>query len=97
MAFHAFHTLSFPWPAFRPGDAGFTATSTSAMGRTRKGVFVVIVVDECFGDFAESQVPSSQDPAHDPTPLIESHKRVRLEVREPEREYEGETRLYTND
>src|ERR1022692_170708 len=23
MAFHAFHALSFPWPAFRPGDAGF--------------------------------------------------------------------------
>ncbi len=23
LAFHAFHTLSFPWPAFRPGDAGF--------------------------------------------------------------------------
>jgi hypothetical protein len=46
LAFHAFHTLSFPWPAFRPGDAGFTASSTSAMGRTRKEVFVVIVVDE---------------------------------------------------
>jgi hypothetical protein len=51
-AFHAFHTLSFPWFAFRPGDAGFTATSTSAMGPTRKEVFVVIVVDEYFGDFA---------------------------------------------
>jgi hypothetical protein len=53
LAFHAFHTLSFPWPAFRPGDAGFTATSTSAMGRTRKEVFVVIVVEECFGDNGE--------------------------------------------
>ena len=52
LAFHAFHTLSFPWPAFRSGDDGFTATSTSAMGRTRKEVFVVIVVDECFGDFS---------------------------------------------
>ena len=52
LAFHAFHTLSFPWPAFRPGDAGFTATSTSAMGRTRNEMFVVIVVDECFGDNA---------------------------------------------
>jgi hypothetical protein len=51
LAFHTFHTLSFPWPAFRPGDAGFTATSTSAMGRTRKEMFVVIIVDECFGDF----------------------------------------------
>jgi hypothetical protein len=51
LAFHAFHTLSFPWPAFRPGDVGFTATSTSAMGRTRKEVFVVIVVDECFGEW----------------------------------------------
>jgi hypothetical protein len=29
MAFHAFHTLSFPWPAVRPGDAGFRATSTA--------------------------------------------------------------------
>jgi len=46
LAFHAFHTLSFPWPAFRSDDAGFTTTSTSAMGRTREEVFVVIVVDE---------------------------------------------------
>jgi len=23
LAFHAFHTLSFPWPAFRAGAAGF--------------------------------------------------------------------------
>jgi hypothetical protein len=23
LAFHAFHTLSFPWPDFRHGDAGF--------------------------------------------------------------------------
>jgi hypothetical protein len=52
MAFHAFHTLSFPWPASCLGDAGFRATSTSAMGRTRMQVFVVIVVDECYGDFA---------------------------------------------
>ena len=52
LAFHAFHILSFPWPAFRPGDAGFTATSTSAMGCTREEVFVAIVVVECFGDFA---------------------------------------------
>ncbi len=51
-AFHAFHTLSFPWPAFRPGDAGFAATSSSAIGRTHKEVFVVIVVDESFDDFA---------------------------------------------
>ena len=36
MAFHAFHTLSFPRPAFRPGDDGFTDTSTSAIHRTRK-------------------------------------------------------------
>jgi len=41
LAFHAFHTVSFPWPAFRPCDAGFTATSTSAMGCTRKEMFVV--------------------------------------------------------
>ena len=47
LAFHAFHTLSFPWPAFRPGDAGFTATSTSVKGRTRKEVFAVVVVLEC--------------------------------------------------
>jgi len=56
LAFHAFHTLSFPWPAFRPGDAGFTATSTSAMGRTRKEMFVVCIVDECFGDNALVEV-----------------------------------------
>ena len=56
LAFHAFHTLSFPWPAFRLGDAGSTATSTSAMGRNRKGVFVVIAVDGCFGDNALIEV-----------------------------------------
>ena len=52
MAFHAFHTLSFPWPAFRPGGSGFTATSTSAISRTGKELFVVIVLDEYFGDYA---------------------------------------------
>ena len=62
MAFHAFHTLSFPWPASRPGDAGFTATSTSAMGRTRKEVFVVIVVDECYGDDAPIESASGRLP-----------------------------------
>ena len=57
----------------------------------------VLYPDKHIGDFAESQARSSQDPAHDLTPLIESHKRVRLEGREPEGEYQGETRLYTND
>ena len=50
--FMAFHALSFPWPPFRPGHARFTATAISAKGRTRKEVFVVIAVDECFGDDA---------------------------------------------
>jgi hypothetical protein len=50
LAFHPFHTLSFPWPAFPQGHRGVTATSTSAMGRARKEVLVVTVVDECFGD-----------------------------------------------
>jgi len=36
MAFHAFHTLSFPWPAFR-GRAGRTGDAvTGAMCRTRQ-------------------------------------------------------------
>ncbi len=52
LAFHAFHTPSFPWPAFRPGDVSLAATSTSAIGRIREEAFVVIVVDECFGDVA---------------------------------------------
>jgi hypothetical protein len=56
LAFHAFHALLFPWPAFRPGDAGFTASSTSAMGRTHSDVFVVIVVDKCLGDLGEKSV-----------------------------------------
>jgi hypothetical protein len=60
LAFHAFHTLSFPWPAFRSGDAGFTATSTSAMGRTRREAFVVIVADECFGDFALIEITTDE-------------------------------------
>ena len=55
LAFHAFHTLSFPWPAFRAGDAGVTATSPTAMGRTRKEVFVAIVVDECFRNYANQE------------------------------------------
>ena len=50
MAFHAFHTLSFPWPAFSPVDAGFTPTSASVMGSTRKDVFVVIAFDEYIRD-----------------------------------------------
>jgi hypothetical protein len=54
LAFHAFHTLSFPW-LLSPGGAGFTATSTSTMDRPRKEVFVVIVFDECFGDLAPIQ------------------------------------------
>ena len=54
LAFHAFHTLSFPWPAFRSGDAGSTATEASAMGRAQK-MFVACVVDECFGDLARFQ------------------------------------------
>ena len=61
LAFHAFHTLSFPWPAFRPGDAGFTASSTSAMGRTRNELFIVIVVDECFGDLALIVIATDDD------------------------------------
>ena len=55
LAFHAFHTLSFPWPAFRPGDPGFTSASTSATGRTHKEVLVVIVVDEYIGDLTPIQ------------------------------------------
>jgi hypothetical protein len=43
MAFQAFHTLSFPWPASRPGATGLAALSTSAMDSARKEVFVVIV------------------------------------------------------
>jgi len=52
LAFDAFHTLSFPWPAFPLAAARIAARWTSARGRTREEVFVVIVVDECFGDFA---------------------------------------------
>ena len=40
---------------FRLGDARITAASTSAMASTRKEVFVVIVVYECFGDFASTE------------------------------------------
>ena len=50
MAFQAFQTLSFPWPAFRPGDAGFTAKSTSAIAPNSQGMVDGIVVDERMGD-----------------------------------------------
>jgi hypothetical protein len=42
-------------------EAVFTATSTSAMGRAREEVFVVIVVDECFGDYASMQARSLRE------------------------------------
>ena len=45
--FHGLH--------FARATLGFTATSTSAMGPARKEVFVVIVVDECFGYFASPE------------------------------------------
>jgi hypothetical protein len=47
-----FHTLSFPWPAFCSCEARCPARSTSVMGRTRAELFVVIVVDDCFGEHA---------------------------------------------
>jgi len=34
MAFHAFHTLSFPWPVL-PGDLDARATPPNPMRRTR--------------------------------------------------------------
>jgi hypothetical protein len=34
MTFHAFHTLSFPWPAFRPAMLINRHAATSAMRRT---------------------------------------------------------------
>jgi len=41
MAFHAFHTLSFPWPAFRTANAGQTdMPSPSAMCRTRHEMLI---------------------------------------------------------
>jgi len=40
---------------FAPATLDFTPTSTSANGRPRKEVFVVIVVDECFGDLGPIQ------------------------------------------
>ena len=61
LAFHAFHASVISMACFRPGDAGFTATSTSAMGRTSKEIFVVIVVDECFCDFALHRLRSLEE------------------------------------
>ena len=54
MAFHAFHTLSFPWPAFSPGRCSILQLHRP-MSRTRKELLVVIVVDKCIGDFASFQ------------------------------------------
>ena len=56
MAFHAFHTLSFPWPASRPGRRGVYIHIDQCNGRTRKEEFVVIVVDECFGNLARTEL-----------------------------------------
>ena len=54
MAFHAFHTLSFPWPAFSPGRCSIYSYIDQC-SRTRKELLVVIVVDKCIGDFASFQ------------------------------------------
>lgn len=46
-----FHTLSFPWPASRPGSSVYSDID-SAMDHASEEVLVVIVVDEWIGDFA---------------------------------------------
>jgi hypothetical protein len=53
MAFHAFHTLSFPWPAFRAAGAGETdVPPPSAIYHTRSEMLIGIssLVIECIGD-----------------------------------------------
>jgi hypothetical protein len=41
VAFHAFHTLSFPWPAFRAANAGLTGMPPpNAMYRISHEMFI---------------------------------------------------------
>ena len=58
LAFHAFHTLSFPWPASRPGSSVYSDID-SAMDHAREEVLVLIVVDEWIGDLASIHAHSS--------------------------------------
>jgi hypothetical protein len=51
MAFHAFHTLSFPWPAFR-ATSWLISYATCAISPTGHEMLVVTDVNECIGDDA---------------------------------------------
>lgn len=54
-AFHAFHTLSLPWPAFRPAmlDKPIRRHPTQCAAAATRRISYSSVVDECIGDFAQ--------------------------------------------
>ena len=49
MAFHAFHTLSFPWPDFRLATLNKPATPPGSMRRMCHENLSWLVVNECIG------------------------------------------------
>ena len=65
MAFHAFHTLSFPWPALRSGNDAPSLRSMhltnmpppSARCRIRPKMLIGIswLINECIGDLSQIQ------------------------------------------
>jgi hypothetical protein len=54
MAFHAFHTLSFPWPALR--RKCWIPLSDHGKARTGHETLVLMVVNECIGDLSHVQM-----------------------------------------
>ena len=52
MAFHAFHTLSFPWPAFRPESWIYRYATPAQCAAPATKRLSLSVVDECIGDYA---------------------------------------------
>ena len=59
MAFHAFHTLSFPWPAFRPVmlDESLCHSAQCAAPATKPLSGPVLF--ECVGDYALTKSTAS--------------------------------------
>lgn len=58
MAFHAFHTLSFPWPAFSDGKLDkLICRYQSDVPRPPPAAHRdSLLVNECIGDYAQTEV-----------------------------------------
>src|ERR1700733_15138756 len=63
MAFHAFHTLSFPWPAFRAANVSKpnAAIQCNVPHSTRDAHRYSSLVNKCIGDLSSNESRSFRD------------------------------------